>query len=512
MHRSARAATPSATGAPLCDIGDDAPFALVVPARGGIRIMAVNKAGKRAGVRLDQLLADARALCPALKVYDTDPLADDKAVERLAQWCMRYTPWVAPAKPHDIVLDITGCAHLVGGEAALAETLRARFQAFGFTAQIGIAETIGAAWAVSHFCRPPVTIVGPDEASALLAPLPVAALRVDAATSERLARVGLKTIGDVIGKPRAPLAARYGAALLERLDQALRRASECLSPMAECPRYRCHVSFAEPILTVEQIAFSLQDLAASMAALLGQAGFGARRFALSCYCMDGRVLSVAVRTSSLCCHAARITRLFQEKLAALPGVPDTGAGIEHMALNAFDAEILTDVQAPLSHETQAAGGDLSVLLERYGNRLGFDAVQRFAPYHSHVPECSEQLVPVDQPPDATWPAFVRQLQHGRYLGRPVFLLPRPEPVTALAQVPDGPPVRFEWRRMAHRVAKAEGPERIAPEWWGQPSDRIPPTRDYFRIESVEGHRFWLYRSGLYDRPEPPTWFLHGFFA
>lgn len=502
----------SVNGTPLCDLGDDAPFALVAPARGGIRIMAANKAAKRAGVRLDQLLADARALCVSLRVCDTDPLADDKAVEWLARWCIRYTPWVALAKPHDILLDITGCAHLVGGEAALAEMLTARFQAFGFTARIGIADTIGAAWAVSHFCRPRVTIVGPGEAPALLAPLPVAALRVAPNACERLARVGLKSIGDVINKPRAPLAARYGAALLERLDQALGRTSECLSPMAECPRYRCHASFAEPILTVDQIAFSLQDLAASMAALLGQAGFGARRFALSCYCMDGRVLSVCVRTSSLCCQVDRITRLFQEKLDALPGAPDTGSGIEHMVLNAFDAEVLTEVQTPLSHEAQAASGDLSVLLERYGNRLGFEAVQRFAPQHSHVPECSEQLVPVDRPPEAAWPSFVRQLQQGCYLGRPVFLLPRPEPVTALAQVPDGPPVRFEWRRMAHRVAKAEGPERIAPEWWGKSCNRIAPTRDYFRIESVEGHRFWLYRSGLYDRPEPPSWFLHGFFS
>jgi len=140
------------------------------------------------------------------------------------------------------------------------------------------------------------------------------------------------------------------------------------------------------------------------------------------------------------------------------------------------------------------------LVDRLAGRLGLDAVLKLAPRESHLPERESMLLLHEQKPrPAPW--RVKR-------PRPVRLLARPEPVEAVALVPDHPPILFRWRGVTHRVQRADGPERIASEWWREER----PTRDYFRVEDEAGRRFWLYRDGLFNETPHPRWYLHGFFS
>lgn len=512
-YQQASPRTPN--GAPSSDDPGHHPFALVTPAQGGIRIMAANRAARRAGILIDQTLADARALCPVLKIADHDPAADQAALERLALWCIRYTPWVASQPPDGLCLDMTGGAHLFGGEAALTQTLQDQLARMGLASRIAIAKTIGAAWALARHGTDSITIAPDGQTATALAPLPVNALRITMQQAERLEQVGLKTIGALLGKPRAPLAARYGMTLVNRLDQALGQKGETLSPITAPPDYRTYLQFPEPLLLLDQIRQALARLAQPLCDTLRTDGIGARAFTLSLYRVDGHVRTIPLRTGSLCRDTDHLCRLFAEALNRLQEDYDAGFGIEHIVLNAFATETARHRQPRLDDgpATEDAAA-FRLLLDRYGNRLGFENIHRPLPQHSHIPERAEQWRPLSYAGGKTecWRDFVQHLQGGDFPGRPIILLPRPEPVAAIAAVPDGPPLRFEWRRLEHRVHKAEGPERIAPEWWGRPRAQAALTRDYFRIEDVQGYRFWLFRLGLYERGENPRWFLHGIFS
>jgi protein ImuB len=491
------------------------PFVLVAPAQGGIRVMAANNQAKHEGISVGQSLADARLLSPTLKAADHDPSADAAALTKLTFWLTRYSPWVSGDPTDGLLMDITGCAHLLGGETALAEDLMHRLNRFGITSRIAIAGTIGAAWAFARHSTDMLTIVESDKTALVLRPYPISALRVDAATTARVSQVGLKTIGAIAPKPRAPLAARYGKELMSRLDQAFGLKSEALSPITPPPEYRVSASFIEPIQHLDAVAVNLDDLITSLAAILEGASVGARRFDLTLYRVDGGIHTVMIRTSVLTANKSLINRLFTEKLKLFAEAYDVGFGIDQLILAAFECERSGQTQSDLTGKSE---GDkeaaLQMLLDRYSNRFGRDSVGRFIPQTSYIPERSERLVPVADAPKTIpdWNIFLEQLQGDMHLGRPIALLPRPEPITAIAEVPDGPPVVFEWRRLKHRIICAEGPERIAPEWWARPANNVEPTRDYYRVEDNQGYRYWLYRQGLYERGENPNWFMHGFFA
>ncbi len=475
---------------------------------GGARVMAVNRAAARAGVVVDQTLADARALCPVLKIGDDDPVGDRRDLEKLARWCIRYSPWVAADPPDGIIIDLTGASHLLGGESDLADDLFQRLSDFGLRVRLGVAKTIGAAWALSHFGPAPVSIIEDADTAPALTKLPIAALRVWSDTTDRLAQVGLTNIGALIGKPRAPLAARYGQELILRLDQALGHGPESLTAITPPPDYRTSRNFPEPLLLQEQIENCLIDLATPLADLLAEKSLGARRFSLVLYRVDGIIKSLTVRTGALTGKAHVMIRLIGEKLAAMGEEADPGCGFELIVLNAYETEVIQARQADLDHPAdRGERATFDLLIDRYGNRLGFENIGRLVPYESHIPERSERLVALAEMPQKPldWPVG------NSHTGRPIALLPRPELIEAIAEVPHGAPVRFNWRRLTHRVVRAEGPERISPEWWGRLSAQVEPTRDYFRIEDSFGYRFWIFRHGLYERLEKPSWYMHGLF-
>ncbi|WP_035694011.1 DNA polymerase Y family protein [Azospirillum halopraeferens] len=479
--------------------GGERPAAAVAGERGRLTVVAVDRAAEAAGVRPGMTLADARALEPGLDAFDADPAGDARLLDRLAGWALRYTPWTAVDGADGLLLDITGCAHLLGGESPLLRDVTERLAAAGFASRAAIADTPAAAAAVARFAPAARRIVPPGGARAALDPLPVAALRLPAAVVDGLAAVGLRRIGDLHPVPRAALTARFGPLVGRRLDQALGHLDEPLSPHRPVPRHAVRLAFAEPITAPESIAGAIRLLLDRLCAGLERAQEGARRLELEVHRTDLRPddtpPGLAVGTARPSRDPAALMRLFAERLERIA----PGPGIEAMALTAPETGPLGPVQVALD-----GGGDdapLEELVDRLGNRLGPASVLRLVPRPSWLPERTVAAAPpLDPPPDGpSWPAD---------RPRPVRLLTPPEPVEAIAPVPDDPPVLFRWRGAVHRVRRADGPERLEAEWWRTPAE----PRDYYRVEDETGRRFWLFRRGLYRPGVKAAWFLHGFFG
>lgn len=451
-------------------------------------------------------LADAQALVPELSVEEADFVGDAAALTKLAQWCDRFSPWVSPCGADGIFLDVIGCAHLFGDEAGLAHQAVERLARQGIEARAAIADTPGAAWALSRFGGSrfgsgAAITVPRGAARQALAALPVAALRLDPAVVALLVRLGLQRIGELYAIPRAALAARCGEGVALRLDQALGDgAAEPLSPLPPKPLRWARRAFAEPIATREAIAAALRELLLHLTRLLGEEGLGARQLTLALYRVDGRIERAAIGTAFPSRDTRHLWRLLEEKLSSI----DPGLGIEDMVLTATSAEKLAAAQLGLDGET-GDSTDLAALIDRLANRLGPRALARPVLRESHIPERAVRFVPPlsSDHPAARWNPMKP---------RPIRLLPRPEPIEATAPIPDDPPLLFRWRQRAHRVRCADGPERIAAEWWRASGTVDEEPRDYYRVEDEDGQRFWLYRAGLYRPQSAPRWFLHGFFG
>jgi len=482
--------------------------------RGNVElIVAINEAAERLGLSTGLALAQARAMHPALQAVVEDAVADATLLENIADWCLRYTPLVAVDAPDGLTLDITGCAHLYGGEDALAADLAARLEQAGVAYSIAIAGTIGAAWAASHFIKPARYVCGDERG--LLAPLPLAALRLAPEIVSSLARVGLKRIGDIADLPRAPLTARFGADLVRQLDRALGREHEPLNPRLPVAPYVVEQRFAEPIAREDDVLRTIARLAARLQFALERRGDGARRLELTLFRTDGEVRRIAVGCSRPLRDPAQIRALFVERLAALADALDPGFGFDMARLSVLVAESCPPEQIGIDGSEDVA--EVDRLVDRLSARLGARRVRRLIAQDSHIPEIAAAAVPTQAALAATadngWPAYRHDAAAAELAPRPLRLLTRPEPIEALAEVPDGPPLRFRWRRALHEVITAEGPERIESAWW---SEHGGPARDYFRVEDKSGLRFWLFRAGLYRNlaqgAAAPTWFLHGTFA
>ncbi len=492
---------------------EDEPLVLVTTTDSGQHITALNQPAEALGFSPGMALADARAIHPALSVAHADLPGDERALIRLALWCQCFSPFTRPDFPDGVSLDITGCAHLFGGEAKLVDTLAQRLGGFGLTARLALAPTIGAAWALARHAPSGRLIVSREALHRHMAPLPVCALRLEQNTTEAMEKLGLKHVGDLIGKPRAPLAARFGPSALRRLDEALGHEEESFRPLNPPHLHAAQCRFAEPLVTQEAIEIAIGRLSRDLCAMLEKAGKGVRRVELRLFRVDGWFEALPLATSTATRDAGHLARLLGERLDRIED--RAGFGFEAASLTAFSVETLAMRQEDLGDDALTTrDGDIAPLLDRLVNRFGARNVTRAEPHASFLPERAARAVSVLKPVQShDWQAHARCIQDGAAFARPLFLFAVPEPVTTLAGVPDGPPTRFEWRRVAHRVVRAEGPERIAPEWWRAPLGASRKTRDYFRIEDEAGRRFWLFRDGLYERDEEtPCWFIHGVFA
>ena len=467
----------------------------------------------RLGLSVGLSLPDARARFPALITVEAEPLEEARLLTRLCDWCSRFTPLAALDGRDGLMLDISGVAHLFEGEAALIEDCRARLSAQGITVAIGAAGNPRAASALARFSRvksapEPLS----DKAFAkLFHDLPLAALGLDEKTVADMARAGLRRIGDIALRPRAPITARFGAAPMARLDalKGLERSS--ITPRFPPPDFCAERQFASPIQTIEAIEVQLRKLADDLVVLLERQAKGVRRIELSLYRVDGEVRRIRVAASRPLNEARAIVRLLAERLAS-PDEDDidAGYGVDLMRLACLVTEPLAPSEAELerAHEAERARS-LTELLDRLSARLGARAVTRRELVEAHVPEQAEAATPATLGQARLRSEGVETATAGAP-ARPLRLFVRPEPIEALAEVPDGPPLRFRWRRVLHDVAAIEGPERIAAPWWRHAN---APTRDYFRAEDTEGRRFWLYREGLWGRETAQAkWFVHGLFG
>jgi protein ImuB len=547
-----RLSLPKNSGAPAEEI----PFAAVIDSAGRRLLAAVNPAAASAGLTPEMPLADALSFFPGLATAPAEPAEDAAALRRLAEWCVRYSPWTAPDGTDGVRIEITGSAHLWGGETALATDLATRFDRRHINGRIAIADTLGAAWATARFTKDkdPV-ILPPGDCRTALAPLPVEALRLDPVTTQGLRRVGLKRVGDLAAMPRDALTSRFGEMVTRRMDQAQGDRPEPLSPLGEAPTRRVRLSFAEPIADPADLLRATERLVEDLVPRLAQEGTGARRLDLGFHRVDGRVERIRLGTARPSRDPRHLTALFNERLDTI----DPGLGIEDVILAAFAVQPLPPEQIGLpghhpadSHPNSSSlaeeriGGGIAPLLDRLGNRLGFAAVSRLESRESHIPERASVRMPISVVPAIPgaarkgrppWEGAQRQpapglgsldpSPDGRPLRavpgirgddkiwppRPIRLFELPEPVEVFWLLPDDPPFRFAWRRRPHRITRAEGPERIADEWW-QPegSSAADAIRDYYRVEDEEGRRFWLFRVGFHTGDQPPRWFVHGVFS
>lgn len=475
--------------------------------RNARRIQAADEAALALGLRPGQTLADALALESRLAVAEADPVEDLRALEALADWCVRFSPAVAVDAPDGLILEVSGSVGLWASEQALLDDLSLRFARAGIPVEAAIAETVGAAWALARWGgegRPQV--LAADETARVLARLPIEALRLEDEAVEGLIKLGLTLIGQLIAMSRAELARRFGPGVRLRLDQALGEAEEALRWRRPPPPFFARLSFVEPISAPEDLQRVATDAVAAISAKLAAVGRGARRFTLAFHRVDGRAETLTIGTALPSRDVKRIAKLFLPKLETV----DPGFGVETATILAERDEPLAERQIALSdrRDPDVLGEGPEALVDRLINRLGEDRVWRPSPVQSWLPERAvEKAAPLAAPATETWPPE---------RPRPIRLFRRPEPIEATAPIPDDPPIQFRWRGRNHRVSRAEGPERLAQEWWRKPADpgRADPgrIRDYYRVEDAEGRRFWIFRLGLYAPGRSPRWFLHGLFA
>ena len=531
-----------------------------------MRLSAVDMKAARQGLSPGMALADARAMIPVLAVHDADEKADTQLLGHIADWCERYSPLVALDGNDGLLLDVTGVAHLFGNnktvipaeerlsrrepgpsarsprtrgpaseesfaaptrggwvpglaalarddnkdfpnETAMLQNISRAFAALGFAVQGAIAGTAAAATALARFA--PGTIAAPGEDAKAVAPLPVAALAADPFVLHGLRRAGLKAIGSVASRGRGELAARFGQGFVTLLDRTLGRAASPISPRNPMPDCMAEQRFTEPVTSDAIVESTLLALAESLGGMLEKRGAGARMVSASFFRVDGKMRRIEIETAQPTRDAAMVARLFHERLAALSDPLDAGFGFDLIRLSAVRTGLMQSHATSFdSNETERQ--EIAFLIDRLAARFGRARILRFHPQDTHIPEAAAVALPAQYsvPAKTLWK---RIRVSGEAPRRPLRLFAKPELTDVIAAVPDGPPARFRWRRVWHQVARAEGPERIAMEWWR--TDHRTPTRDYFRVEDEKGRRFWLYRDGLYNGETTlPQWFVHGVFA
>ncbi|WP_242125562.1 DNA polymerase Y family protein [Sphingobium sp. Sx8-8] len=502
-----RIARPELWGSP-----GDGPAVVVEPVRGAMRLATLDADALALGLTPGMTLADARAREPDLRVFDADSHADQDWLERLCDGSARYTPLAALDSPFGLMLDISGCAHLWGGEEALAREAADRLERHGMRVRHALAGTAEGAHAL---CRFPVGAAADEDAA--LRRLPVEALRLEEEESAvALRRAGLRTVGDLAARPAAVLAARFGEEAVDALHALLGLGRRPLAPRRPRPAIRIERRFAEPMGSTAFALKTLTDMAAEAGERLGERGQGGRRFEVVFFRSDGLAFPLRVETSLPVRDAPAIMRLVQERIEALSDPLDPGFGFDMLRLTVPQAEPMAPTQLALEGGEARREESVAALVDRLSIRAGRARIQRLHPGDSHIPEQAQLALPaVESRPPLNWP---QRQEPGDPPMRPLHLFDPPQPIEVVAQVPDGPPHRFRWRRASHEVTRYEGPERIAPEWWTAKdgtleSESAGLTRDYYRVEDARGRRYWIFRNGLYGTEAVhPGWYIHGLFA
>ena len=532
----------------VCD--PDTPFAVVQNKAQAQVLWSLSQAASAAGLHAGQPLRDAQAMCHTLMTRTQNPAAEALFVTRLQRWAGKYSPWVNATACDSLVLDVTGCAHLFSGEAGLVGQIEQECGKLNLSVRIGLADTLGAAWALAHYAghatathrsgdaidqearatrtrarkRSPYELTGvaqhasvvgqtthsiapPGQSHSLLRNLPVAALRLEATILEQLSRLGLRRVGDLAVQPRAALARRFGKGLILRLDQAFGSAAEPVSPAAALPVFAIRLTLPEPIGLESDLTAALDRLLPRLCNKLAVANYGVRQLRLQAYRCDQTMQWFDVGLARASSDPKRIHSLLALKIAKI----DAGFGIDMLRLEATQTEPLQPHQqrqplhspsapAAVATTTVTQTVDIEDLIGRIGARIGLDHITHRHPGDSHIPEKSAlTLAAAWSEPARKWPACAAP--------RPLILWP-PEPVIA----PDTstPPTQFRWRGRSVTTLQATGPERLAPEWWLDDPNWRSGVRDYWCLTTQTGDRLWLFYA--HGAALSAGWFTHGSFA
>lgn len=522
------------------------PLAVVAEQSNMQMVTSVNMAAQVAGVRVGQPVRDAHAMCANLMTRTRNIQAEASFLTALRRWAGKFSPWIAEEPPDGLVLDLTGCPHLFGGEESLLSLIETDCAGMGLSVQAGIADTLGAAWALARFAgqggaldrsgdaidqearatrsragkrrhwtrggaAPQVMnahkgrarIAAAGQTYGALSSLPVAALRLDPDTVAQLGRLGLRRIGDLLGQPRATLARRFGKGLVLRLDQAMGSAPEPVSPTGVPDAFSVRLTLPEPIGLHADIMAAIDRMLPRFCILLQDKGRGVRTLRLESHRTDQNAEIVTISLARPSHDPARIRPLVELKLDTI----DAGFGIDMLRIEAVQTE---RVHARTKVGHLQAGNAVAVrlsdneilddLIGKMGARIGLEDITRRHPALSHIPEKSALVLAAAwSEPSLGWEAPPA--------ARPLLIW-RPEPVHA----PETPtvPATFRWRGRTWNMTQAHGPERIAPEWWLDDPDWRSGVRDYWVVTTAQKDRLWLYFS--YGSTLSAGWFCQGSFG
>jgi len=471
-------------------------FVIAALVHGRMMVTAMNQLAAKNGIITGMTVADARAILPSILVFEEEPGLATRLLTALAIWCIRFTPVSSIDPPEGIILDISGCAHLWGGEKAYLTEIYKRLSQFNYSIRIGIADSIGAAWAVARNGKSISIIEEGRQMSALLS-LPAASLRLDTLVTDRLNKLGLRQISQFIHMPRTALRRRFGIGLLQRLDQALGITEEWIQPVVPEEPFQERLPCIDPIVNATGISIALQRLLSLLCKKLQQEEKGLREAVLMGYRVDGKIEQIGIGTNRPSCNPQHLFGLFELKIEKM----EPAMGIELFTLQARKVEALSTIQESMWDAPLGSGvANLGELMDRFATKFGSQIIQRYVPDEHYWPERSfKKAASIDEALQTTW-----KLSRPR----PMQLLNYPQPVEVTAPIPDYPPMLFRFKGKLHKVIKADGPERIEQEWWLQEGQH----RDYYLVEDEAGQRYWLFRSGHYDAARSYQWFIHGFFA
>lgn len=465
-------------------------FAITKDIKNASRLTHISDAARQAGLQIGQSVSDARAICPELTTEKSNPAREEMLLRALRRWSDYLSPSIALDKPDGLILDITGCAHLFGGEAKMAEYARARFADLQMTVQIGLADTKGAAWALARYCGS-VTSSPPSGARDSLRDLPVEALNISSKLSVDLRRVGLKKINQLYDIKSSELARRFGLELPQALSKTMGHVPDPIAPLAADPIYAARMSLPDPIGLKDDLQNVLSRLISSICARMTGDKIGARQFHLTVRCVDTGDHVISISFARPCAEPDIIQRQFERPLDQMK----IKFGADWFRLMADSLEPIRERQRILGRNNEDAVEELSQVVTTLGNRLGFDRVRRFVPRESHLPHLQFATIEAtDTCPELSWPKPFRK--------RPLRFY-RPERLLTLQA--GRPPKRFQWRKTVYNTNSAIGPERLSSEWWADNPGRL---KDYWVIQTDKGERLWLMTYPAHDEP---NWFVTGRF-
>lgn len=458
-------------------------------------ITALNAIAESQGLEPQMRIADAKAIVPHLKILDDRAGREEKLLNVIGQWCIRYTPLVALDLPDGLLFNCSGCAHLWGGEAEYINDVVTRLKNKGYTVRAAIADTIGAAWAMARFGQRN-TIIPPKQHKQAMMQLPPVALRLDSAVLDKLHKLGFRRVESFASIPRASLRRRFSDGLLMRLMQAFGEVEEYIKPIIVPEPYHERLPSLEPIRTRPGIEVALRQLLETLGQRLVSEGKGFRNAVLKTYRVDGKVQQIEIGTNQATCHVDHLFKLFELNIKEIE--PDLG--IELFVLEATKVDDLDAAQQAMwASKPGLQDNGVLELLDRVAGKIGPQAIHRYLPQERYWPERS--IKSTSNPKELPQTLWRTDLQ------RPIELLSRPEPIDVSAPIPDYPPMLFRYQNKVHHIKRADGPERIEREWWLDEGEH----RDYYIVEDQNGNRYWVFRSGHYGAIQP-KWFLHGFFA